>query len=200
MIERYPLTWPQTWPRTPVQKRQQSRFEVSFAVARDQLLEELRRLRATAVVVSSNVPLRQDGLPYAKYREPLDPGIAVYFQLAKKPHVLACDRWAYTKDNLRAVGLHVAAIRGIERWGVGNIEQAFTGYQALPQSRSNNDEPKPWWVVLNVEPNAPLSIIKEAYRHLARLHHPDLQNGHSNLMTEINRAWSEAQLERSPTP
>lgn len=103
-------------------------FEVSFRVARDQLFEELRLLRATLVIVSSNIPLGKDGLPYASYREPEDPGVVVYFQLTKTAHVLACDRWNCVKDNLRAIGLHIAAIRGIEPWGVGSVEQVFMGY------------------------------------------------------------------------
>lgn len=192
---RYPLTWPATWPRTPVAKRQQARFEVSLRVAFDQLFEELRRLRAEAVIISSNVPLRKDGLPYANYRAPEDPGVAVYFKLKGKPHVLACDRWDKIKDNLRAIGLHVAAIRGIERWGVGSVEQAFMGYQALPESPNGNNQ-RPWWVVLNVRPDASLEQIKAAYRQKARQYHPDAQ-GSDAQMAEINRAWDQAQKERS---
>lgn len=191
MTERYPLCWPAGWLRTPAQKRKGARFEVSFAVARDELLRELQLLKASSVIISSNVPLRRDGLPYANYRQPEDPGVAVYFQLKGKPHVLACDRWDLVKDNIRAVGLHVAAIRGIERWGVGSVEQAFMGYQALPES-SNGSKKSPWWVVLNVSPDATLDTIKAAYSQKARTHHPDMQ-GSDERMAEINRAWEEAQ-------
>ncbi len=158
-------------------------------------MRELQLLKAYKVIISSNVPLRRDGLPYANYRQPEDPGVAVYFQL-NKPHVLACDHWNCVKDNLRAIGLHVAAIRGIERWGVGSVEQAFTGYQALPESSSDNSAHKSWWIVLQVDPGATPAQIKEAYRALARKHHPDV-NGNGDQMATINRAWEEAQRERS---
>ena len=54
----------------------QSQFQVSFAKARDELLVELKRLNATNIVISSNVETRQDGLPYARSKEPDDPGVA----------------------------------------------------------------------------------------------------------------------------
>jgi curved DNA-binding protein CbpA len=66
----------------------------------------------------------------------------------------------------------------------------------LPKSGSNNGESKPWWVVLQVDKNATLLEIKEAYRALARKHHPDV-NGNGDQMATINRAWEEAQRERS---
>lgn len=47
--------------------------------ARDQLLAELRLLGAKGLVVSTNVELRLDGLPYSESRHIADPGVAVYF-------------------------------------------------------------------------------------------------------------------------
>ncbi|WP_026736194.1 hypothetical protein [Fischerella sp. PCC 9605] len=77
----YPLKWPVSTPHTPESRRSEARFEVNFTVARDQLLNELRLLGAKNAIISSNVQLRQDGLPYANFREPKDPGVAVYFSL-----------------------------------------------------------------------------------------------------------------------
>ena len=42
-------------------------------------IEELRRSYTTDLILSMNVDLRRDGLPYANYKEPIDPGVAVYF-------------------------------------------------------------------------------------------------------------------------
>lgn len=52
-------------------------FQVNFAKARDDLLSELKKLRATKIVISCNIPTRQDGLPYAKFKKPEDSGVAV---------------------------------------------------------------------------------------------------------------------------
>lgn len=184
--ERYPLSWPTGWPRTKPLNREKAKFEVSFAKARDELLDELMRLGAGGIVISSNIPVKRDGLPYASYKEPSDPGVAVYFCLGKKSTVLACDRWLMVRDNLRAIGLHIAAMRGINRWGVGSVEQAFMGYQALPASDRG------WWQVLGVSPDAPLPTIKAAYRQMAIKFHPDA-GGNVERMAAINRAWEEAQ-------
>lgn len=188
MTERYPLSWPTGWPRTKPLNRDKAKFEVSFARARDELIAELLRLGGRSTIISSNIPVKRDGLPYANYKEPDDPGIAVYFHLGKKPTVLACDRWWLVRDNLRAIGLHVAALRGIERWGVGSLEQAFSGYQALAAAPPAAPE---WWQILGVPPNAPLDTVKAAYRKLAMSTHPDA-GGNGELMAAINRAWEEA--------
>ncbi|MCC5610105.1 hypothetical protein LC612_25910 [Nostoc sp. CHAB 5834] len=73
----YPLTWTSIYPRTPQSKREAARFEVNFSTARNDLLNELRLLGAKNIIISSNVPTRQDGLPYARPKEPDDPGVAV---------------------------------------------------------------------------------------------------------------------------
>ncbi|WP_392530201.1 J domain-containing protein [Nostoc sp. C117] len=183
----YPLTWATIYPRTPQHKRQAARFEVGFSTARDDLLNELRLLGAKNSVISSNVPLRRDGLPYASFREPDDPGVAVYFQIKDKSYALCCDRWLKVKDNLRAIGLHIAAMRGMERWGVGSVEQAFAGYQALPPQASE----RKWWEVLGVSPRATEDEVREAYLKLARQHHPDY-GGSLDKMAAINAAYEQA--------
>ncbi|OYE02620.1 hypothetical protein [Nostoc sp. 'Peltigera membranacea cyanobiont' 232] len=58
------------------------------------------------------------------------------------------------KDNLRAIGLHIAAMRGMERWGV---EQAFAGYQALPPQASE----RKWWEILGVHVRASDDEVKQ---------------------------------------
>jgi DnaJ-domain-containing protein 1 len=189
MTTAYPLTWATIYPRTPQHKRETARFEVSFSTARDDLLNELRLIGAKNLVISSNVPLRQDGLPYAKYKEPDDSGIAVYFQIKDKSYALCCDRWLKVKDNLRAIGLHIAAMRGQQRWGVGSVEQAFAGYQALPPQVSE----RKWWEVLGVDVRASNDAVKTAYRKLARKYHPDGRSSpDSEKMTVINAAYEEA--------
>lgn len=96
VTDRYPLSWTLTQRRTPPTKRESGRFEVSFAVARDHLIDELRRLGAVDLIVSMNVQLRRDGLPYVNYKEPMDPGVAVYFQIKRQPYVLACDNFFWS--------------------------------------------------------------------------------------------------------
>jgi hypothetical protein len=131
MTAAYPLQWPTGKKRTSY--RESSRFRSSFAVARDELINELKMLGAKQVVISTNVPLRQDGLPYANFRQPADPGVAVYFQYKNNSMCFACDRWQKIDDNIQAIRHTINALRGIARWGTGDIlTAALTGFTALP--------------------------------------------------------------------
>lgn len=189
LLEAYPLAWPER-PRTSPGRRRPSRFEVGFASARDHLLDELNKLQARDVVISSNVPLRRDGLPLASASEPQDPGVAVYFDRRVReawvPFVIACDTYDRVKANLRAIGLTVEALRSIARHGATDmLEQAFTGFAALPPAPVAGP---PWWVVLGVPEAAPIDQVREAYRRLALEHHPD-RGGDADRMAQINRAY-----------
>jgi hypothetical protein len=68
MTTAYPLQWPDGRPRTPAHRRTKAAFSTTFAVARDNLVAEVRRLGGRNLVISTNVPLRQDGLPSARAR------------------------------------------------------------------------------------------------------------------------------------
>ena len=92
-------------------------------------------LRATKVVISTNIPLRRDGLPYAGQAQPNDPGVAVYFTTNDRTTCLACDRWKTVAENIYAIAKTIEALRGIERWGSKDaVGAAFLGFAALPPS------------------------------------------------------------------
>ena len=131
MKEAFPLTWPQGWKR--VARRTRSRFEVSgFGRARDFLLAEVKRMGGSGVILSTNIPLRPDGLPYANSREPNDPGVAVYFRYGKREMCFACDAFVSVRENAYSIGKTIEALRGIERWGASDMmERAFRGFAAL---------------------------------------------------------------------
>ena len=199
---RYPLSWPAGWKRTNAAARQRARFHghelrsgfgnnvnfvkrsLTLAQGLSRLLSELDRLGAANAIVSTNVAVRLDGLPRSGQGEPADPGAAVYFRLAGKPRCLACDRWNRVADNLAAIAGHVYAIRAVDRYGVGTMEQAFAGYAQLPAAVSE------WWTILGLDPNATADQVKDAQRRLAFQHHPD-RGGSTELMARINRAADE---------
>lgn len=191
--EVYPLQWPVGWPET--QRPTRARFGAggsgtTLYVARHRLLEELRKLKAINVVISTNIPLRRDGLPMQNVREPEHHGVAVYFRHSDKPHVLGCDKWDRVADNMVALSKHVAAIRGMARWGVGSIEQALGGYKALPAMPSE----KPWHEVLEMSPAASWQEVEKRRVALLKIHHPDL-GGDPKIAAEIGRAYDEARRE-----
>jgi hypothetical protein len=203
----YPLCWPRGVPRhkgvrltaafskqvsqhTPnapdgVASYRSEPLSIADGVARIQ--RELNRFGAVRLVISTNVAVRRDGLPYSTSREPADPGVAVYFHLRTRPYCLPCDRWTRVADNLAAVAAHIAALRGIERWGVGTVEQAFTGYLALP-----SPDDVDWRAEFpRVET---LEQLEERYREQAKKLHPDAEGTHE-AMVRLNRARQAARAE-----
>lgn len=191
--ERFPLYWPEGQPRT--KWRALAAFKVEFVQARDELFHSLELLGAKTIVVSSNIPIRGDGLPRGGFPEPADPGVAVYFErrvgkdhnAPLRPFVVACDAFSKVRWNLRAVGGTIEALRAIQRYGATTmLEQAFTGFAALPPKGYE----KPWWEVLGVAAAATADDVRRAYRELAGIHHPD-KGGDQTRMAEINRAFAE---------
>jgi hypothetical protein len=85
------------------------------------------------VIISSDLKLRNDGLPYSNQRTPEDNGIAVWWKIDGERRVIAPDKYTKIEDNLYAIGKTLEAMRGIERWGGGEIMvRTFTGFTALP--------------------------------------------------------------------
>lgn len=195
-IEAYPLQWPVGWPRTSATTRQRANFSVkyvrSFASVRDELLNELRLLgvKRHTIVLSTNVPLRRDGLPYANQAQPEDVGIAVYFALGDDQKCFPCDKWNRIEDNMRAISLTINALRGMERWGSKQmVEAAFAGFAPLPAG--GEDSPDAWWTVLHVEPDASMADIASAYKRQAMLNHPD-RGGDATMFHRIQHAYEQA--------
>lgn len=168
--EAYPLHWPQGWPRTKSPER--SRFDTTDHVATRELIWELERLGARNIVISTNVALRKDGLPYSNRRTPDDVGVAVYFQRNGKQMTFACDRWDRIRDNMRAITKTIDAMRGIERWGASDMmERAFSAFEALPPPSGEVTET--CWDVLGIEPTVDQHAIKAAWRKRMKHAHPD---------------------------
>ena len=192
MIENYPLYWPDGWKRTPRSERRRLPADVAFGRARDRLMKELELLGAMKIVLSTNVPLRRDGLPYAESREPDDPGVAVYFDYRRKPMCFASDSYFTVRDNVRAIALTIEALRGIERWGASDmIERAFRGFAALPERASSS-----WRSVFGFEIGAPVTVaaVESRFRQLARERHPDA-GGNSDRFFELTQAREAARRE-----
>ncbi len=185
MTEAYPLQWPEHRPR--ISRRERSRFNVSFARARDELLNELRLMGARLPVLSTNVNLRRDGLPYANQPEPDDPGVAIYFERRGRQMAFACDRWDRVRDNVQAIRHTISALRGLDRWGTGDmVEAAFTGFEALPAPDWRGD--------LGLDFEATLADAEASYRNRARSAHPDV-GGSEDMMARLNSAIGEARRE-----
>lgn len=192
-ISAYPLAWPFGEERT--RYPQGSRFgKNSIAYARDLLLGELKRMNASQIVISSNLRLRNDGLPASGQSQPRDAGVAVYFTWKSAKRSLACDKWRTVEENLYAIALTIEAMRGLDRWGVSKmLDRAFQGFMSLPPPTDGSG--LPWWEVLECDRRDSLLAIETRYRTMAKKAHPD-RGGSAAAMANLSRAIEEARLEK----
>lgn len=192
--ESYPLAWPPGWPRHKGSQDSDTRFKgPTFHWDRVYrgLKDELRRIGATQIVVSTNQPLRNDGAPYAQQRNIADVGVAVYFMRNGKALVMAQDRFWSVIGNMRSLTMSIEGLRQMERHGGATMmERAFDGFAALTAPGKN------WWDVLEVRPDAPRDVIEANFRRLARDKHPD-NGGSHEAMSALNEARDAALKARS---
>lgn len=192
-VDKFPLYWPEGWPRT--KKRWLTyRYKVPFGKARDELVSALKRLGAAEIVVSTNIPIRGDGLPKAGI-EPGDPGVAVYWMEGKAKRVIACDAWTKVRDNLRAVGLAVEGLCAVKRSGATQVlDRAFTGFTALA---AENPKGRPWRMVFGWSADSISWTeydVKQRFKELLLERHPD-RGGSAEATHELTRARDEALAE-----
>ena len=208
--EPFPLQWPDGWKRTAMRSKSKFGFkntgQVSLSNALTFLRDELDRLGARNAVITSDLPTRNDGLPYADGRA-TDPGIAVWFVLDGHERVFACDKWRTAAENMQSIALSIEAMRGLTRWGASDIvTRAFTGFSALPPGSGDENVPPPpkkrtWREVFSIVPAleelAPGELLALVYaRHstMIKAAHPD-RGGSHDAAAELNAARAEAEAE-----
>lgn len=192
MTQRFPLTWPAGRPRTPDLRRKPGAFKaaggrINIDGAFQRVGYELDRIGGKNPLVSTNLELRVDGRPRMDRAAPSDPGVCLYFDLAGKPHALACDAYQSVPQNLAAIAAHLEATRAIARHGVATTAEMFTAFQALPA-------PRTCWEVLGLDRAGLVltsALIMDAYKSLAKSAHPDRGGSHA-AMAELNAARDEA--------
>lgn len=191
-VDAFPLQWPAHWPRTD--RPQRAKFDTTMASARDGIIRELRLMgvRESSIVISTDIPLRMDGLPKANRRLPDDAGVAVYFIRNGQELCVPCDKWDRIQDNMQAIRKTLEALRGIERWGAKSmVDAAFQGFDSLPAQSQHG-----WWVALRISRDTPAESVRAQYRSLVKKHHPDRADGDSDLFLQIQAAYEEFKRER----
>lgn len=112
-----------------------------------------------------------------------DIGARIYFDRHGKRYVSQCSQWPHFLDNLRAAQLAIEYTYRIgEAYGVNYAEVKHQDlfdriFAALEAPLDPNilllGSGSEWWEVLGVSRNATKAEIVNAYRALAKVHHPD---------------------------
>lgn len=162
------------------------------------LEKELRIVGAESPVVQLAIREDQwtrDGRPYAK-AQAAHPGVIVSFVKAIRrptgvqriPLSFPCDRFTTWETNLRAVAIALEDLRRIDRYGVTQNAEQYTGFKSLPPPGPTHDQ------ILTVEDAARFLAVgvsgclpdhllahpdnvRRAYREKAAVLHPDANGG-----------------------
>lgn len=128
--------------------------------------------------------------------------VDIIFDRNGKRYVFSCETYKEQLDNYRASQLCIDYLyRALESYGVSKSEEKlfdrvfdnfFLGWEATP-----NDDAlllgtsSEWYQVLNVKPDASKKDIQNAYRSLAKIHHPD-NGGDKDEFHKLRTAYDEA--------
>jgi len=202
MYEAFPLQWPAGYKRVPEADRFSSQFKQTMSGAQSFLKKETERLKATNLIISTNIPVRKsDGGFYSDWmnRRMEDPGVAIYFKVDGKDRSMCCDQYLKVWENMYALGKGLEALRGIERWGISEfLERAFTGFPALPESSSLVNERV--WDILGLSKKASSATeVREAYKRQARKCHPDA-GGTADQFDLLQKAYKQALFQFNERP
>ena len=204
MADAYPLSWPDGWPRAKYRKSAYHFRNLTSDRAFRGLEDELQRLGARDVVISTNLrPRLHSGGALGDPRG--DPGVAIYFTLGGRQMTMAQDAYDSTYANARSLTLAIDAMRAIERHGGGTMMQrAFSGFAQLPPPGGHTEYQKPPWrkvfsmdgTVFGPLPKPhQLAIAEAEYKRRARELHPDQKGGDAQAMAELNVAIDDARKE-----
>lgn len=201
-ISAFPLQWPAGWKRTAAASRKRATFGKKGATgtARLTVAEALKRVRTVLqqmgvrdfnMIISANVPLRQDGLPRSGAPEPADPGVAVYWQDTSKDgwprRCMAIDMYDRAADNLAAVAATLDAMRAVQRHGGAEIlDRTFTGFAAIEHKPGDQSH---WSVILGCDRNANTSEVRQAFLRARSAAHPDRDGGAAQFK-RVCDAWA----------
>lgn len=164
----------------------QRRFSATSQTTIRDLQRIMTQMQATSLKIDQDV-MRGD--------------VKVTFDRAGKRYTMLADTWSDSLDNLRAIGLTITYLyRALESYGV-KIEEArfdeifdriFGGMIATPDDSvlMLGSGRAQWWEVLGVKGDSTKADIKNAFRALSKIHHPDA-GGDAEDFKRLRHAYDE---------
>src|SRR5688572_24504135 len=130
----HPLQWPQHTPVTPKWERGMNpSFKPGLSIidALTFLQQELEALKVQQVTL--NTDYENIGNPRQIRRVGQENGAVLNLRINDKIYHFACDRWVAVEQNIYALHLALQYLRHVAGWGVGTLEQVFSGFSPRVQ-------------------------------------------------------------------
>ena len=166
--------------------RMARRFSAQMKTITRDLLIIIRKMEATSLDINQNI---------------LSGEATIVFDRAGQRYVFRCSQYEHPMDNLRAAQLTMTYLwRGLEEYGVTSdisevermFDTFFLGFTAAPDDAVLLlPAGESCWEVLSVEPMAEKQAIVNAYRALAKAHHPDY-GGQAADFVRLRAAYEDA--------
>jgi hypothetical protein len=163
------------------------RFEAQQSTIIRDLQNLMRKIGATSLLINSPNLL-----------DPKDVAASITFDRVGKRYIAACSRWKHWLDNLRAAQLaieytyRIAEAYGVQTTEEDLLQQIFAALEAPldPGLLLLGDGDLTWYGILGVPSNASKTAIVNAYRALARVHHPDV-GGKKEDFLRLKKAYED---------
>lgn len=168
----HPLT---DWPAkaTPANARKSPyQFKADFNTTLSDLETELSALGARDIVIqvaADPADIRLDGWLRAGARV-RHPGVVLSFESRHGPLRYLTDRYELWQHNLRAIALGLRALRAVDRYGITERGEQYTGWKALPVGTDGSD---PLALLRQVADVVGPADPKTLYRKALHAAHPD---------------------------
>jgi hypothetical protein len=189
-----------TWMR-PASARTWSPFDSSWTSTLELLAREVDHLDGRDVVLEVDVPeraIRNDGALRADARA-ASPAVVLAFEGEHGPMQYPCDRFTSRwvsrqgpdwQQNVRAIALGLEALRKVERYGIADTGQQYTGFKALPAGHMTSDEARTLLEeVAGSEMGLPGGHANDRVLRWARAKaHPDRHGGDRTLWDKVEQA------------
>lgn len=145
------------------------RFEATLGTVTKDLQSTMRKMEATSLKINQDI---------------FTGAAEIIFDRNGKRYTFACSKYDHATDNLRAAQLTIDYLyRALETYGTDRNEEAledtfdrlFLGFEAMPDDSALllSTGTKNWWEILGVDHGAPKKAIINAFKALAKVHHPD---------------------------
>ena len=162
------------------------RFKAQEQTVTNNLINTMKKMKATNLKVN---------------RDLLKGDVDIIFDRGGKRYVFRCSTYDLQLDNYRASQLCIEYLyRALEAYGVSSTEEGlfdrvfdnfFLGWEARPDDDVLMiGDQSAWYEILGVKPDAEKKVVINAYKSLAKIHHPDA-GGEKETFIKLRKAYEE---------